>query len=183
MTCFCRFKFQKFTEVTPNSNWSKSCHDSQPVCSNIMLKCWHISVLMWCLMSVLTSECHESDARDQHSLLSDESQPAVLDTEGSHIQRWEWIHRHLSPFTVILLHFILHKKGFSSTRFYLNHRINLIPILYVKFYYLFKSIVSYLQRSTHSVGFSLQGGTWKKYLNRLFDSNWNSTLDILYNNE
>ncbi|KAF3843036.1 hypothetical protein F7725_001885 [Dissostichus mawsoni] len=29
-----------------------------------------------------TEECHESDARDQHSLLPDESQPALLDTEA-----------------------------------------------------------------------------------------------------
>lgn len=38
------------------------------------------------------AERHESDARDQHSLLPDESQPPVLDTEGSHIQRWGPIH-------------------------------------------------------------------------------------------
>lgn len=38
-------------------------------------------------VAALVAECHESDARDQHSLLPDESQPPVLDTEGSRVQR------------------------------------------------------------------------------------------------
>lgn len=68
----------------------------------VMIHFWHILVLMWCLMSVLMAECHESDARDQHSLLPDESQPPLLDTEGSHIQRWGSIHFDMALFTVTL---------------------------------------------------------------------------------
>lgn len=31
------------------------------------------------------SECDEPNARDQHSLLSDEGQPSLLDTESPHL--------------------------------------------------------------------------------------------------
>lgn len=48
-------------------------------------------------------ERHESDACDQHSLLSDESQPPLLDTEGSHVQRWVSVHLKLTPFFVTLV--------------------------------------------------------------------------------
>lgn len=37
------------------------------------------------MLTALPAERHESDACDQHSLLPDESQPSVLDNEGSHI--------------------------------------------------------------------------------------------------
>lgn len=40
------------------------------------------------LVSSRATERRESDARDQHSVLPDEGQPSLLDTEGSCIQRW-----------------------------------------------------------------------------------------------
>lgn len=35
----------------------------------------------------LLSECHEHDARDQHPILADEGEPALLDSEGLPVQR------------------------------------------------------------------------------------------------
>lgn len=57
---------------------------------------WHVSC-------VPMSECHESDACGQHSLLSDEGKPPLLDTEGSHVQRWVSIILKLASFSGPLL--------------------------------------------------------------------------------
>lgn len=42
----------------------------------------------WFPLSVSPSECDEHDARNQHPLRPDESQPSVLDPEGLPVQRW-----------------------------------------------------------------------------------------------
>lgn len=36
----------------------------------------------------LPSECHEHDARDQHPILTDEGESALLDSEGLPVQRY-----------------------------------------------------------------------------------------------
>lgn len=85
-----RLVFQVFLVFTicPSANDSNESSevvvDSQSfICA--LNHCWHVSC-------VLMSECHESDACGQHSLLSDEGQPPLLDTEGSHVQRWVSMH-------------------------------------------------------------------------------------------
>jgi len=76
-----------FTDLNANTAFADLVLSHESSVEHIMKRvCVCVCVCVCVRVCCGPAECHEPHARDQHPLLPDEGQPAVLDTEGAHVQ-------------------------------------------------------------------------------------------------